>query len=151
MSDTQPHESEQIRLTRQLVELAERRTEQSAERNYQNTERTLSVWIRTALALMVFGIAIDRLGLILNRLPGQSHHASVYPAGLSAICSIALVTLGVIVAVVSSARFYLYARTYARYYKIPPWHQPIIPSIFSILVAAFGFVLLVIMLYVISF
>jgi len=54
---------------RKLVELAQIRTQQSAERNYQNAERTLSVWMRTALATMIFGIAIDRLGLMLYEIP----------------------------------------------------------------------------------
>jgi hypothetical protein len=50
-------EPEQITIMKRLVEM-------SAERSYMNAERTLAVWVRTALALMIFGIAVDRFGLL---------------------------------------------------------------------------------------
>lgn len=62
-------EPEQIALMKRLVRM-------SAERTQLSAERTLSVWVRTALALMVFGIVIDRFGLLLRRMPGVSDHFS---------------------------------------------------------------------------
>ncbi|HEX5340185.1 MAG TPA: DUF202 domain-containing protein, partial [Gammaproteobacteria bacterium] len=67
MTDT--HQSEQIALMQKLIELSAERSEMSAERSYMNAERTLSVWLRTALSLMIFGIAIDRFGLMLREAP----------------------------------------------------------------------------------
>ena len=63
-----PEQPEQLVLMQRMVDLsvertrlAEQRTEMSAERSYLNAERTLSVWIRTALAVMVVGIAVGYL------------------------------------------------------------------------------------------
>lgn len=53
-------------LSSQRTELATSRTALAATRTYLSAERTLSVWIRTSLAAMVFGIAIDRFGLMFG-------------------------------------------------------------------------------------
>lgn len=65
-------EPQQLVLMRRLVDLSAERTRMSAERSemsagrsYMNAERTLSVWVRTALAAMTVGIAIDRFSLVL--------------------------------------------------------------------------------------
>lgn len=60
----------QLEGMKKLIALSQQRTQMSAMRNYMNAERTLSVWVRTALAAMIFGIAIDRLGLMLYQIPG---------------------------------------------------------------------------------
>ena len=55
-------QSLQVQVARKLVEL-------SLQRSYMNTERTLAVWTRTALSLMIFGIAVDRFGLLMRHPP----------------------------------------------------------------------------------
>ncbi len=73
------HEAKQIEMMRQMVAFAEKQTEYSLERSemsevrsYQNAERTLSVWVRTALALMICGLAIDRFGLMVDGSAGAA-------------------------------------------------------------------------------
>jgi putative membrane protein len=154
-------EPEQLKLTRQLVELAKARTKMSAarsemsaersemsaersamaeERSYMNAERTLSVWVRTAMALMIFGIAIDRFGLVLHRLPKNT------ALTLSNWCGMALVALGILMAVVTGARFLAYASRYLRNHELPYHHGPYLAPFFSLMVALFGLALLIIML-----
>ncbi len=143
-------ESEILRYQRRLVDLALQRTRQSAERCYQNAERTLSVWIRTALGLMVFGIAIDRFGLVFRNMPKSINGVQTYPEALSKTVAVALVGGGVLVAVVSGIRFYAYARLYSRDYPIPALHQPTLTSFFAMMVACFGLFLFSIMLFFIG-
>src|SRR5262245_7889242 len=67
-------------------------------------ERTLLAWVRTGLSLMGFGFVVARFGLFLhemavvNKEPIPSHGGSLW-------IGIALVALGVIVLVVSAARY----------------------------------------------
>ncbi|HEX6612832.1 MAG TPA: DUF202 domain-containing protein, partial [Rhodanobacteraceae bacterium] len=102
-------EPEQIALMKRMLELAERQTalaatrteqsaersEQSAERSYMNAERTLSVWTRTALSLMIFGIAVDRFGLLLRHEPWPHAGSPMLPNPLSTVGGAILVALGV--------------------------------------------------------
>ncbi|MGH8156355.1 MAG: YidH family protein, partial [Rhodanobacteraceae bacterium] len=81
----------QVQVASQLVEL-------SLQRSYMNTERTLAVWTRTALSLMIFGIAVDRFGLLLRHPPW--HVASLrglLPNPLSTLGGVVLVALGVLI------------------------------------------------------
>ncbi|HEV7135562.1 MAG TPA: DUF202 domain-containing protein [Steroidobacteraceae bacterium] len=132
-------EPEQIILMRRLVELSLDRTQMSAERSYMNAERTLSVWIRTALALMIFGIAIDRLSLLV-RARGQlgARELSSWGGG-------ALIALGVVMAVSCGSRFLAYSVAYRRVHGLPPHHGPYLGPIFAALVALFGIALLVVL------
>ncbi|MGH8273623.1 MAG: YidH family protein, partial [Gammaproteobacteria bacterium] len=117
----------------------------SAERTYMNTERTLSVWIRTALGLMIFGIAIDRFGLLLHGLPWLPH-AHAHRLTLSSWGGSALVALGVLMALAMTIRFLVYATIYRRDHEWPVKHGPYLASTLSALVVIFGIFLLVIML-----
>jgi putative membrane protein len=156
--------SEQIEMMKQMVGLAEQqvtlsaersrmsaeRSEMSEVRSYLNAERTLSVWLRTALALMIFGIAVDRFDLLLRQSPAAA--ASAHPGqaavlnGLSFWTGAALVLLGVVMAVTTGARFFAYARAWRARHEAPPHHGPYLAPAFAFLVAAFGILLLVIML-----
>jgi putative membrane protein len=126
------------------------RSEMSAERSYMNAERTLSVWTRTALALMVFGIAIDRFDLFLRQVPksvfgqGTTSSLSTWNA-LSAWGGEALIALGVFVVIVTAVRFLVYSLAYHRAHEPPIYHGPYIPFIFTSLVALFGIALLVVL------
>jgi putative membrane protein len=126
----------------QRTDLAAQRTEMSAERSYLNVERTLSVWIRTALAVMVVGIAVDRFGLFLR----ENRGAHVGDGSTSDLVGAALVALGVVVAVVPAVRFGRYTRTYRRTHALPHHHGPFMAPAFAALVAAAGAVLLVLLL-----
>src|SRR5690625_5799366 len=62
---------ERSRMSAERSKMSNDRTLLSATRSYMNAERTLSVWVRTALSAMIFGIAIDRWGLMAT---GKSIH-----------------------------------------------------------------------------
>jgi putative membrane protein len=154
MADSQ--ESKQIAMMRQVVALAEKQTaysvqrsEMSEVRSYQNAERTLSVWVRTALSLMICGLAIDRFGLIFGGTPGST--VPVTPERgllldrISEWTSAALVLLGVIMVVATGLRFLAYAQGWRRQHEPPPYHGPYLAPFFALMVALFGVVLLVIM------
>lgn len=131
-------EPEQIRLMKRLVEM-------SAERSYMNGERTLSVWIRTALGLMIFGIAIDRFGLMLRQMPPLQSHGSLSPHDLSTWGGGALIALGVLMALSTGTRFLVFAIGHRRVHQLPAHHGPYLGPIFAALVALFGIALLVIL------
>lgn len=129
-------------MSAQRSEMSADRSEMSAERSYMNAERTLSVWIRTALATMVVGLAIDRFGLLLHENLGQ-------PAGrdtASTSVGAALVALGVLIAVVTGVRFRLYAAVYCRAHTLPHHHGPFMAPAFALLVALFGIAILVLLI-----
>jgi putative membrane protein len=143
-----PEESRQLALMQRMVDLsvertrlAAQRTEMSAERSYLNAERTLSVWIRTALAVMVVGIAVDRFGLFLLQNPRGPGRAGSAPD----LVGIGLVALGVLIAVVPSVRFARYSSVYRRTHTLPHHHGPFMAPAFAGLVALFGVVLLVLL------
>lgn len=125
-------EPEQISLMKRLVELSLGRTQMSAERSYMNGERTLAVWIRTALGLMIFGIAVDRFSLLLH---GRGH---LNATELSSWGGGALIVLGVLMAVLCGARFLAFSRAYRRMHQFPPHHDPHLGPVFAALVALFG-------------
>lgn len=141
-----PPPSEQITLMRELVELSLRRTELSAERSYMNAERTLSVWIRTALSLMIFGVAIDRFGLMLRQVSLPVIHGISRSDAISMWSGLTLVALGVFIVLATSVRFLLYAAVYRRHHEWPARHGPYLAVIFALLVTVFGIALLIILL-----
>lgn len=144
-----PEEAHQLVLMGQLVELSLERTRQSAlrsemsaERSYMNAERTLSVWVRTSLASMVVGIAVDRFGLSTSqyRPPGAGQDAASTWVGA------ALVAFGVLISVVTGVRFGRYAAEYGRIHSVPAHHGPFMAPAFALLASAFGVVLLILVL-----
>lgn len=135
-------EPEQITLMKRVVELAERQTQlseqrtgQSAERSYHNAERTLSVWTRTALALMVVGLTVDRFGLLMHHAPW-----------VSMLGGVLLTALGVFMVVTCGLRYLAYANEYRKAYPWPPKHAPYLAVTFAMLVAAFGVALIVLLI-----
>lgn len=164
-------EPEQITIMRQMLALAEQQTELSTERtsmsgdrtqmsedrsemsearSYHNAERTLSAWVRTALSLMVLGIALDRFGLLFHHIPGGKHYARLHANELlntlSTWCGIALVLLGVVLALTTGLRFAAYARDWQGRHRLPPYHGPYLATFFALMTAIFGILLLVLML-----
>lgn len=139
------------RLAEQRTEMARARTqysvdrsEMSAERSYLAAERTLSVWVRTALGLMVFGLAIDRFGLMLRQTPAGGRLLDAN--SLSALGGIALVAFGVLMAATTGLRFMVYARTFRTSHDVPHHHGPFLAPLFALLVAVFGCGLLILLL-----
>ena len=128
----------QVKVARELVEL-------SLQRSYMNTERTLAVWTRTALSLMIFGIAVDRFGLLMQHPPWPvTDTASLLPNPLSTLGGIVLVALGVVILLAAGFRFLAYGRAW---YRANPrkvaYHTPWLAFTFTMLMAAFGIALLV--------
>jgi uncharacterized membrane protein YidH (DUF202 family) len=145
------HEATQIEMMRQMVAFAEKQTDYSLQRSemsevrsYHNAERTLSVWVRTALALMICGLAIDRFGLMVDGSAGPAR--GMLLDRISTWTSIGLVLLGVVMALTTGLRFFAYARAWRRQHRPPPFHGPYLASFFAVMVAIFGIVLLAIML-----
>ena len=132
-------EPQQIIMMKRLVELALDQVQLSAERSYMNGERTLAVWIRTALGLMIFGIAVDRFSLLLR---GRGHLNAIE---LSSWGGGALIVLGVLMAVICGVRFLVFSLAYRRMRRLPPHHGPYLGPVFAALVALFGIALIVVL------
>lgn len=139
-------QSEQITLMQKLVELSLQRTALSAERSYMNAERTLSVWIRTALSLMIFGVAIDRFGLMLREVSLPASRSISQSDAFSMWSGLALVALGVFIVLATGVRFLMYAAVYRHRHEWPIHHGPYLALTFALLVTIFGIALLIILL-----
>lgn len=133
-------DSPQIELARKLEQL-------SLQRSYMNTERTLAVWTRTALSLMIFGIAVDRFGLLMRHPPWHVAVASeLLPNPLSTLGGAILVAMGVLILLATGFRFLAYGLKWYRQNTQRVWyHTPWLAFSFAMLMATFGIVLLVVL------
>ncbi len=122
------------------------RSEMSEHRSFMNAERTLSVWTRTALALMLAGIAVDRFALLLRNPLTSSTLGSVSPHMLSTIGGAALVAFGTAMVLASGIRFLVFARHWQRNHEILYAHGPYLAFAFAMLTVVFGVALLVVQL-----
>ncbi len=129
-------------LSLERTRLAGQRNEMSSQRTYLNAERTLSVWVRTSLAVMVVGIAIDRFGLFLGEQPHTPDEIDPTSTGVG----VGLVALGVLMALLTAGRFLSYAAHYRRHHEVPHRHGPFLAPFFAALVAIFGIALIVLLL-----
>jgi putative membrane protein len=66
-------------------------------------ERTLLAWQRTAIALMGFGFVVERFGLFLRMVSGQSPNPT--QRGVSLWVGVVLLLMGAAVAVLSALQF----------------------------------------------
>ena len=130
----------QPKTAHELVEL-------SLQRSYMNTERTLAVWTRVALSLMIFGIAVDRFGLLMNHPPWHVALASeLLPNPLSTLGGVVLVGMGVLILLATGFRFLAYGLKWHRQNPRYVWyHTPWLAFSFTMLMAAFGIALLVVL------
>jgi putative membrane protein len=78
-------------------------------RIYMAAERTLLAWIRTALALMAFGFVVARFGMFLRELAAAGS-VPVQGRGLSLQLGLAIIVVGIFVAIVSAIRHQRYVR-----------------------------------------
>lgn len=138
----------QLELMNQLVELSKDRSQMSAERSYMNAERTLSVWIRTALGAMIFGLAIDRFGLMLRELPATGGQELHQTGMLTHIAGFVLMIYSMIIAFSSAIRYRSYCREYRKQFKVPLYHGTNLPSFYAFMIVCFGAGLLVLMIWV---
>jgi len=130
----------QVQVARELVEL-------SLQRSYMNTERTLAVWTRTALSLMIFGIAVDRFGLLMNHPPWRVLDTrQLLPNPLSTLGGVVLVAMGVAILLAAGFRFLAYGLKWYRRNPRKVWfHTPWLAFSFAMLMAGFGIALLVVL------
>lgn len=138
------------RMSSERSRMSADRSEMSETRSYHNAERTLSVWVRTALSLMIFGIAIDRFGLLLHKVPGGEDypllHNNALLGAMSNWVGAALVLLSIFMALSTGLRFLVYARTWRRRHVLPAHHGPFLATFFALATAVFGVLLFVMML-----
>ena len=122
-------------------------TQLSMQRSYMNTERTLAVWTRTALSLMIFGIAVDRFGELMRHPPWHVvDRAAVWPHLLSTGSGVVLVALGTLILLAAGVRFLLYGLRWHRENPRHVWyHTPWLAFSFAMAMAAVGIGLLVVM------
>ena len=67
-------------------------------------ERTFLAWVRTALAVMVFGFAVERVGLVLHEV-GLKSSVLTSSTHYSTLVGVALIFLGVVVLVFALINF----------------------------------------------
>lgn len=128
-----------VKLAEEQKVMAIQRTELSAQRSYQNAERTLSVWLRTALAAMIFGIAIDRFGLMLSGSAKISENRSLLLGAL-------LIFFSILMAISAAFRFIGFSQKFKKEHKLPPYHTSSLPVTYSLMITIFGIILLLLML-----
>lgn len=139
----------QLEGMKKLIELSQKRTQMSAMRSYMNAERTLSVWVRTALASMIFGIAIDRLGLMLYQIPEHIVRGHLlHPDIPSKATGIVLVVFSMLMALSSGIRFIAFTRSYKKEFPLPAYHKTWLLTVYALMVVFFGMALLVVMLWI---
>jgi putative membrane protein len=79
-------------------------------RNYSDhaaNERTFLAWVRTAIALMVFGFVVERFDLVLRATPviAAAPGPNAHNLRLGELAGLALMAAGLAVVVVAVARF----------------------------------------------
>lgn len=137
---------ERTKMSAERSKMSAHRSEMSAQRTYMNTERTLSVWIRTALAAMIFGIAIDRFGLLFGDVGQSTVNFFLVQAAPSTITGVILVIFSMFMAVSAALRFVGFARHFKKENPFPEHHKPMLPVVYAFMIVVFGGVLLALML-----
>ncbi|MGH8283268.1 MAG: DUF202 domain-containing protein [Gammaproteobacteria bacterium] len=140
---TEDRDSRQIALLQFLVEQSYLRSEWSAARSYLNAERNLLLLIHAALALMVFGIAIDRFGLLVHRLPWPTVHGLLHTPSWE---SVTLILLGALTTLFGGVRYLPFIFAYRRNRHMPLRFGAYLPSVFAFLLTVYGTVLLALLL-----
>ena len=112
---------------------------------YLAAERTLSSWVRTALSLMALGFVIDRFGLILHMLPNPPDELSIYPRMLSTWGGSILIGMGVVMAFAAGVRYLRFAIGFHRERSTRVRRGILIGALFSMALAAFGVVLVILL------
>ena len=122
------------------------RKSDSAENSYMSAERTLAAWVRTALSTMVFGIAIDKLGLLLNALPQTIKTSTSSQNHSPQIVGYLLVIASIFMALASGIRFILFTQNYQKEFYLPVYHKTWLPVAFAFMTVFFGVLLILLMM-----
>ncbi len=105
---------------------------------YMNVDRTLATWTRTALALIIFGIVMDRYGVLLLQ-PHLAHVGTrLAPNPVSGLGGLALVAMGVFMVTSAAVRHQAYKMQWLRDYGRDASFGPWLAFPFAALVAIFG-------------
>ncbi|HLR37765.1 MAG TPA: DUF202 domain-containing protein [Chitinophagaceae bacterium] len=135
------HQNKVLKIQQELLALSKQRTNYSAFRTYLNAERTLSVWVRTSLSIMVFGIAIDRFGLIIRGLSYHPNSLLGHPSTPTSIMGLGVVIFSVIMAFFSGLRFITFSRRYKKEFPLPRKHRIWLPPTYAFMIVLFGSIL----------
>jgi putative membrane protein len=100
----QQREQEQNDADQQMEE-AKRKLISSRVTDHLANERTFLAWVRTSLGIMVFGFAVERLGLALRDIGLKSSYLPIFSIHYSALVGVALVFLGVVVLIFALINF----------------------------------------------
>lgn len=74
-------------------------------RVHQANERTLLAWIRTGIALMAFGFAIERFALFMHQIAALAPHVKATPSLGSSWVGASLVALGMLANLLATLRY----------------------------------------------
>ena len=96
------------------------------------------------------GFVIDRFGLILHRLPAVSAAPPLWPRVLSAWGGSILIGMGVAMALAAGVRYLRFAIEYHRNGATRVRHGILIGALFSLLLALFGLVLIVLLVAILD-
>lgn len=118
---------------------------------YLSAERTLSSWIRTALSLMALGFVIDRFGLLVHSLPLIPGHSPLYPRVLSTWAGATLIGMGALMALAAGVRYLRFALAFHRDASTRVRHGILGGALFSLVLAAFGGVLVVLLITILDY
>lgn len=119
-------------------EMSSNRSEMSAQRSYMNNERTLSVWVRTSLSAMIFGIAIDRYGLMIRGLSKHPNTLFGHASTSTSLIGAALILLSVLMALTAVWRFLIFIKRYKKEFSPPYNYSGWLPAIYAFMVVIFG-------------
>lgn len=134
------HDSDELATLQTMVKM-------QAQVCYMNVDRTLATWTRTALSLIVFGIVVDRFGLLLMHTHLEHVGTRLAPNPLSSLGGILLVALGVFIVVTAGIRHQGYRAIWGRVHRHNEHaHGPYLAFTFAVLVAIFGIAILAVLL-----
>lgn len=146
---------ERLAMARKTTEMsAERskmslnRSEMSAQRSYMNNERTLSVWVRTSLSAMIFGIAIDRYGLMTVGLSQHPENIFGHISAPTSLIGAALILFSVLMSLSAVWRFLIFIKRYKKEYSAPYNYNAWLPATYAFMVVLFGTGMFVLMWFV---
>lgn len=113
---------------------------------YMNVDRTLATWTRTALTLIVFGLVVDRYGILLLRPHLEHVGTRLAPNPMSSVAGMLLIAIGAFIATAAAVRHQRYMAVWNRTYGCDRSFGPWLALPFAVGVAVFGLATLAILL-----
>ena len=115
-------------------------------RDHAANERTYLAWIRTSIAIMAFGILIEKIDLFISYIGEKIGDASqLQPSLYAELIGLGLFLVGIIIIVVATTRFFMHHKAIEsdESKSYPVKKTNILFSGLMILMAALLFILLV--------